>query len=99
MRIVHEISNQFSSLGENRVVIQEVVFQLSAVPVSQNNPYVHDQFTPSQLWIVNHNLGYVPFIEVMSVGGVVVEAEILHVTSNQAQINFNTPQTGKALAR
>lgn len=59
----------------------------------------HTQSTPATTWIVNHNLGYNPVIEILSPGGLTVVAEIQHMTTNQARVYFLTPQTGKAIVR
>lgn len=57
------------------------------------------QVSPSTEWIVNHNFGKIPIIQVISPGGIMVETEIFHQSENQTRIYFNTPQTGKAIAR
>ncbi len=61
--------------------------------------YEHVQASASSEWIVNHNLGYNPVIEVLSPGGLTVVVEIQHMTTNQARVYFLTPQTGKAIVR
>ena len=55
--------------------------------------------TPLSEWIVNHNFGRNPVVSVLSPGGVEVEAEVVHMTVNQARVRFNAPQFGKAIAR
>lgn len=61
--------------------------------------YEHVQSGASLEWIINHNLGYNPIIEVLSPGGLSVLTEVQHLTLNQARVYFLTPQTGKAVAR
>ena len=61
--------------------------------------YEHTQVSPSNEWIVNHNFGRKPVVDVMSVGGVVVEADVRHLSPNQVRIYFNQPQAGNAIAR
>jgi hypothetical protein len=58
--------------------------------------FVHTQASGSAAWIINHNLGRRPLISVLSPGGVEVEAEVVHVSINQAQVLFATPTTGSA---
>lgn len=62
-------------------------------------PVVHTQSTPSSGWIFNHNRGWRPQITVLSPGGIEVEAEIQHISDNQARIYFSDAQTGTAIAR
>lgn len=61
--------------------------------------YNHDQVTPSAEWIVNHNLGRLVSVTVLSAGNVEVEAEIAQLSSNQLRVYFNQPQVGKVLVR
>lgn len=49
----------------------------------------------STSWTINHNLGYNPTsVTILSVGGVIVDAEVLHTSINQVVIIFNTPYAG-----
>lgn len=61
--------------------------------------YQHDQTSPSAEWIVNHNLGFTPSIEVLNTAGREIEGDVLHISLNQTRIYFNQPIAGKALAR
>lgn len=61
--------------------------------------YNHDQAIPSAEWIVNHNLGRLVSVTVLSAGNVEVEAEVVQLSSNQIRVYFNQPQVGKVLVR
>lgn len=63
---------------------------------SSSAAYVHTQTTESVEWIVNHNLGVKPVVEILTTGGALVDAEVLHVTNNQLRIYFATLFTGEA---
>ena len=52
------------------------------------------QASPATTWVVNHNLGFNPVVTVLSVGGLVLEASVLHTSLNQVQITFLTPTAG-----
>lgn len=58
--------------------------------------YVHQQVEASALWTINHNLGAEPLVAVRTVGGVEVEAAIVHISLNQAQVILATPMAGTA---
>lgn len=58
--------------------------------------YIHTQTIPSALWVVNHNLGYRPSVEVLSPGGISVFAEVVHISLNQTEIHFVQLYTGTA---
>lgn len=59
--------------------------------------FVHTQSSASATWTVNHNLGFLPQVTVLSPGGIEVEATVTHVSANQAVITFNTAQAGQAI--
>lgn len=51
--------------------------------------------SPSDTWIINHNLGYVPVINITTIGGVEMDGDVHHVSTNQTIISFNAPVIGK----
>lgn len=56
--------------------------------------HVHTQGSALATWTVNHNLGRRPVVAVHSVGGVEVEAAVLHLSANQLQVMFAAPYAG-----
>lgn len=55
----------------------------------------HPQLEPAAEWIVNHNLGRQPAaIAVLSPGGMLVGADIIHVSPSQFRVYFTSPQAG-----
>lgn len=56
--------------------------------------FEHVQSSPSDEWVVNHNLGFRPSATVMSPGGVEVRAEVRHQSPNQLRVYFAQPQSG-----
>ena len=58
--------------------------------------YVHTQLSASSSWTVNHNLGFKPSVEILSVGGAEIEGEVLHISNNQVTINFVMAVAGSA---
>lgn len=62
---------------------------------AQNNLFV--QSTPSDEWIVNHNLGFRPKTEVLTVGGMVMGAEVIHQSINQFRVYLKTPMAGQVI--
>lgn len=52
------------------------------------------QSSPSLTWIINHNLGYRPQVQVYTSGGLEVFAEVIHTSINQYQVSFVQPSTG-----
>lgn len=58
--------------------------------------FVFTQPTPASTWIVNHNLGYVPSVEVFDSGSQEVDAEITHPSLNQTVVLFSIPLAGFA---
>lgn len=60
------------------------------------NRHTHTQTIPATQWTINHNLGVQPQISVLSLGGMLMLAEILHTSTNQAIIYFDNPTAGIA---
>ena len=59
--------------------------------------YIHVQSSAATPWIVNHNLGVRPVVDIVDAGGSQVLAEIIHISSNQVNVYFATPATGQAI--
>jgi hypothetical protein len=59
--------------------------------------YVHTQSSAAATWIVNHGLGLRPAVQVTTVGGVTMLAEVVHVDANQLHIVFAQPMAGQAI--
>ena len=72
---------------------------IQGVPGPIGDSYEHVQSAGSVEWIINHNFGRNPIIDILSPGGLSVVAEVQHLTLNQTRAFFNLPQTGKAIAR
>lgn len=58
--------------------------------------YVHTQAVASAIWTVNHNLGFRPTVELYDAGGAEIDAEVIHVSTNQANIYLTAAITGAA---
>ena len=58
--------------------------------------YTHTQASASSTWTIAHNLGWRPTITVLSAGGVQMIAEVVHLSTNTAQVLFVEPTTGSA---
>jgi len=59
-------------------------------------PYVHTQATASAMWTINHNLGFKPGVQVFSVGGLVLEGDVVHTSDNQCLVYFVVAVAGSA---
>lgn len=57
--------------------------------------YTHTQAAAAATWVVNHNLGFRPAATVTTVGGVQVWAEVLHNSTNQLTVYFDSASTGQ----
>lgn len=54
------------------------------------------QATPASPWVITHMLGKKPIIDIRSAGGVEMIGEVVHVSDNQTNVYFITPQAGTA---
>ena len=96
-------SEQTFSSFESPEVFQvdiEMIFSLPGISTGSGSlPYIHDQSSPSNEWIINHNFGYTPVVDLLDTANRQIEAEVLHISNNQSRAYFNQPKSGKAVAR
>ncbi len=59
--------------------------------------FSHTQSIPSSAWVVNHNMGAMPQVQVLSPGGSPMLAEFVHTSANQVMVYFDQPTTGQVL--
>jgi hypothetical protein len=58
--------------------------------------YVYQQVSPSTSWVVNHNLGFKPSVELLDTGSQEIEGDVVHASVNQAIITMSPPTAGTA---
>lgn len=58
--------------------------------------YTHTQASPVTEWIINHNLGFNPSVELRTTGGSEFDAEIVHLSVTQARVFLTTATAGTA---
>ena len=68
-------------------------------PGEVSPPVVFTQSSASAEWIINHNLGFWPFVTIHGVGGNEVDAEVANVSLNQVRVLFSQPTAGSAIVR
>ena len=71
----------------------------AAMPV--NTPvglvaYTHTQAVASSTWIINHNLGSRPIVELLSAGSMEFAGDIIHMSTNQVVCSFLSAVSGTA---
>jgi hypothetical protein len=76
--------------------IEALKGRVDVLESSSVRSHVHTQTTPQSEWIVNHGLGYKPSVTVYTIGGLEVEAEVVHISDYQLRVRFASPQTGYA---
>lgn len=58
--------------------------------------FIHNQAGASDTWIINHNFGRRPVVELYTVGGVSLEGTLVHISDNQVQVLFSSAIAGFA---
>lgn len=102
-------TEQLLEEGPDEVVSEQVV-ELEILETAEQGPpgppgadgsiggaYEHIQAVASDVWTVNHNLGYRPAASLLTVGGKEMWAEVIHTNTNQFVAYFDTPTTGVAI--
>lgn len=54
------------------------------------------QNTPALIWNINHNLGYRPSVELLTVGGVEFNSNVVHINTDTVQVINNLAIAGRA---
>lgn len=67
------------------------------VPGGDGAPTVFTQASALAEWVVNHNLGYKPLVDILDTGGNLVGAEVAHISLNQFNVRFAAATTGQAV--
>lgn len=57
----------------------------------------HVQGEPKTTWVVVHNLGRVPLVQIMSPDGEVIIGAVTRLSAATATIQFNEPTAGSVL--
>lgn len=58
--------------------------------------YTHTQYSASNSWTVNHNLGYKPNVTVVDSAGTIIEGQIDYPSGNTVVLTFSSPFSGNA---
>lgn len=58
--------------------------------------FVYTQSTPATVWVINHNLGYKPLVEVFDSTDTLFDANVMHASVNQTIITLNVAASGWA---
>lgn len=69
---------------------------IQGTPGSQGSRYTHIQSQASSSWMVIHNLGVQPNVQVSDSNNEVVNTEIKHLDISTCLITFNVPMLGSA---
>lgn len=66
-------------------------------PPGVADTYVHTEASPSTSWTINHNLGRRVSVELTTLGGVEIIADVQHTSTDQAIASFTAPTAGYAI--
>ncbi len=58
--------------------------------------FVHDQLAPSDVWVVNHDLGMKPNVTVQDSAGTTVFGRITYTSEDQLVLTFSAAFAGRA---
>lgn len=58
--------------------------------------YVHTQAASATTWVITHNLGRYPSVEVVDSAGSLVLGSVRYIDANQIELTFVYPFSGKA---
>lgn len=78
------------------VVVHDGPRGLPGPPGASGAGFGFQQTTPAASWIINHNLGFRPAVELFTVGGVEFDADVQHTSMNQTVVSLTLPLAGYA---
>ena len=58
--------------------------------------FIHDQINPAIVWVISHNLGYVPNVWAQDTNGTNIDATVTVIDNNTITLTFSTAVAGKA---
>lgn len=61
-----------------------------------SKPFTFTQATPLAVWVIDHNLGHRPDVDVYSQSGQLVRCDVDHPTVNRTVLSFSIPFVGSA---
>lgn len=76
--------------------LHDILISILANQTTGDKHYVHDQFTPSTVWIIYHTLKKKPSVTVVDTADTEFEGEIKYNSDHQVTITFNFPFSGYA---
>lgn len=62
----------------------------------QDVGYTHQQPTPAAAWVINHNLGFKPAVQLFNTGSQEFDGLITHTSDNQTVATMTAPVAGFA---
>jgi hypothetical protein len=65
--------------------------------VSTSTSFVHLQPTPSNEWVIKHDLDKMPKVTILNAQGEVIYASVRYDSTNQVTIRFSEPVAGTAM--
>lgn len=72
---------------------------IGGIPGPKGDPgsgFTFEQTSPSDSWLINHNLGFRPSVDLFTTGGMEMLGEVVHISVNQTVVNFNGAIAGFA---
>lgn len=67
-----------------------------AISINNGSKYQHHQSEPLDVWVIQHNLGFIPNVFTTDSGGVEIEGVVEPIDDNSLQIIFSEPVAGYA---
>lgn len=97
------LKDDYSNLGPDIETQQDLnqIFNDLITDIIENDKdgdkhYIHDQFNPSSIWIIKHDLNKKPSITITDTAGSIVEGSVTYINNNEVRLYFNFPFSGYA---
>ena len=91
--LITNYNRYYDSFSNDSVFIKNNIYVATA------QVFVYVQEIPALIWNINHNLNGYPDIELVSITGIVIYANIQYIDKNNVTVTFSEPMAGKAYCR
>lgn len=89
-----DVTKEIQTQQDLNQVLANLVSTLLSLYRSSDKYFIHDQFSPSSVWVVEHDLEKKPSVTITDSSGNQVEGDIKYISEHKLTITFNFPFSG-----
>lgn len=96
-RVTNILPPSYGGDAVNKDYLDETVVEVKAfVEDNYSRFFLFNQPSPLSVWVINHNLGFKPSVELFNTGSQEIDGDVVNTSNNQTIVSFTTPVAGFA---